>query len=87
MTTAVHWVHISNCKPAGFCGIPDIAINYKTGLLVPEKDPAALAKVIERLLIDDALRRQLVTNAGQHLRENFSWDKITKKWITLYKSI
>ncbi|MDI6740740.1 MAG: glycosyltransferase family 4 protein [Candidatus Edwardsbacteria bacterium] len=68
-------------------GITDIIINEKTGLLVPEKDPVALAKAIERILTDDTLRGQLVANASRHLRENFSWDIIIKKWITLYESI
>lgn len=68
-------------------GITDIIIHEKTGLLVPEKDPAALAQAIERILTDITLRDQLTANAGQHLRESFDWDVIVKKWLTLYKTI
>jgi glycosyltransferase involved in cell wall biosynthesis len=32
------------------CGIPEVIINNETGLLVPEKDPAALADAIRKTI-------------------------------------
>ncbi|MCU0607196.1 MAG: glycosyltransferase family 4 protein [Candidatus Edwardsbacteria bacterium] len=68
-------------------GITDIIIHDKTGLLVPEKDPAALARAIESILTDKSLRDRLVDNARKHLADGFDWDTIIKKWITLYVSM
>ena len=65
-------------------GITDIIINEKTGLLVPQKDPKALAGAIGRILEDEKLRQRLVKGADEHLRTNFSWDAIVSKWMAIY---
>jgi glycosyltransferase involved in cell wall biosynthesis len=68
-------------------GITDIIINEKTGLLVPEKDPKALARAITRILTDEDLRTKVVEGAYQHLKRNFSWDNILEKWGRIYKGL
>lgn len=68
-------------------GITDIIIHDRTGLLVPEKDPAALARAIESMLTDRPLRERMVDNARQHIKENFNWDTIVNTWIKLYRSM
>ena len=68
-------------------GIPDIIIDNQTGLLVPEKDPQDLAKAIERIITDQALRATLIENAHQHLRQHFDWGTIIDRWITLYNTM
>lgn len=44
--------------------IPEIVEDGRSGLLVPDKDPAALASALARLLVDPELRRSM----GQHGR-------------------
>ncbi len=44
-------------------GIPELVTNYEDGLLVPQKDAAALAKAIAELLNDEPLREKLSVNA------------------------
>jgi glycosyltransferase involved in cell wall biosynthesis len=68
-------------------GITDIIIDEETGLLVPEKDPQALARAITRILTDEDLRTKVTEGAYQHLKCNFSWDNILKRWKLLYKSL
>lgn len=68
-------------------GITDIVIDEKTGLLVPEKDPEALAGAIKRILTDNSLKEQLSERAYQHLKRNFSWDNILNKWESIYKQL
>lgn len=68
-------------------GITDIIIDEETGLLVPEKDPVALAKAIQRILTDDELRTKVTEGAYQHLKRNFSWDNILEKLVRVYKSL
>jgi glycosyltransferase involved in cell wall biosynthesis len=67
-------------------GITDIIINEKTGLLVPQKDPKALAGAIGRILEDEKLRQRLVKGAEEHLGINFSWDAIVDKWMAVYRA-
>jgi glycosyltransferase involved in cell wall biosynthesis len=65
-------------------GVPDVVDDGRTGLLVDPGDPVALAKAIERLLDDEALRRQL-GNAGRELmaREH-SVAAMVERTIALY---
>ena len=65
-------------------GIPDIIIDGKTGLLVPQKDSAALANAIKTLAEDKTLCGKLTENAQKHLKDNFSWEVITEKFFEIY---
>jgi glycosyltransferase involved in cell wall biosynthesis len=65
-------------------GITDIIIDQGTGLLVPPKDPKALAESLARILTDNHLRTKVTENAYQHLKHNFSWDSILNKWVRIY---
>jgi glycosyltransferase involved in cell wall biosynthesis len=49
-------------------GIPEVITDGYNGLLVPEKDPAALASAMLKILIDDNLRQEL----GRHGKEVFA---------------
>ena len=68
-------------------GIPDIIINGKTGLLVPQKDPEALSEAVKKLSENPELRETLVENAREHLKESFSWESITEKFFKIYSSL
>ncbi|NOT25988.1 MAG: glycosyltransferase [Acidobacteria bacterium] len=52
-------------------GIPEIVRHGDTGLLVPERDPKALAAGVERLLVDRALRTQVTVSARQLIEQEF----------------
>jgi len=66
-------------------GISDIIRHRETGLLVPEKDPRALADAIAEMLTNQNLRRCVVKNSSKLLSSNFNWDNILNKIIKVYK--
>lgn len=66
-------------------GIPDIIKNNETGLLVEQKNSVQLAESIIKLLEDKELREKLIKNAQQHVKNNFGWDIIVKKFKECYK--
>ena len=51
------------CVATPVTGIPEVVVDGVTGLLVPERDPAALATALARLLDDRDLARNLATRA------------------------
>lgn len=60
-------------------GIPEVVVHEDTGLLVPPRDPAALADAIERLLGDLALARRLARAARARLEGCFDcWQTATQ---------
>lgn len=61
---------------SGVGGIVDVIQHEKTGLLVPEKDPAALAAAVLRVLDDKELGARLARNGLAHVQEFFDWDRI-----------
>ena len=68
-------------------GIPDVVVDGVSGILVPEKDPEALAGAYRRLAADPGLVKQLLEGAQKRIAECFSWDKIVERQIDSYKKI
>ena len=54
-------------------GIRDVVTDGRTGLLVPPRDPPAMAAAIGRVLGDATLRQRLAAAAGEGLRGRFTW--------------
>ena len=65
-------------------GIPDVIINNQTGLLVPEKDPQALAEAAMTILRDAKLAAQLAENGLEHATSYFNWERITDQLSAVY---
>ncbi|HSQ42194.1 MAG TPA: glycosyltransferase family 4 protein [Fibrobacteraceae bacterium] len=68
-------------------GIPDIVVDGVSGLLVPEKDPQALAQALIRLASDPTLGDKLRQGARKHIEEHFSWEGITTQLMDLYQRL
>jgi len=67
-------------------GIVDIIKNEINGLLVTQKDPKSLAKGIEKILLDDELKKKLIENEKDTLKE-FLPEIIAQKYLDLFEVI
>jgi glycosyltransferase involved in cell wall biosynthesis len=54
-------------------GLPEVVVHGRTGLLVPQSDPAALAEALARLLDDPPFGRELGRAAAARARDRVSW--------------
>jgi GT2 family glycosyltransferase/glycosyltransferase involved in cell wall biosynthesis/SAM-dependent methyltransferase len=62
-------------------GIPELVVDGTHGVLVPERDPEALAAVLERLLADAAERQRLATAGQRRVWTDFAIeDKARRLW-------
>jgi glycosyltransferase involved in cell wall biosynthesis len=61
-------------------GIRDVVQNGVNGLLVPVGDPAALARAIERVIDDAALRQRLVDEGLRTVREQYTWERVIPQY-------
>lgn len=59
------------CVSTEVTGIPEVLRDGETGLMAPQRDPAALASAIARLTEDGALRVGLANNARRLIETNF----------------
>jgi len=67
-------------------GYRTVIKDMENGLLVPPKDPAAIAEGIIRLLNDKKMRQKIVKN-GLKTARFYSWDRIAKQIIDFYYEI
>jgi glycosyltransferase involved in cell wall biosynthesis len=66
-------------------GIPDVIIDGQTGMLVPERDPVALAEAVIKLVQDRTLARHLTQGGLAHANEYFDWDRIIDQHVHSYQ--
>ena len=78
---------VAGVPVAGFAvtGTVDVVVDGITGLLVPRGDSGALAKVLIRLLDDEALRTRMGTAARERVLKNFSNEKVWEGWLRFYR--
>jgi glycosyltransferase involved in cell wall biosynthesis len=68
-------------------GIVDVIIDRRTGLLTPQKDPAAIAAALVEVLSDRALAQDLADNGLKHVATVFDWDRIIDHTEALYRTV
>jgi glycosyltransferase involved in cell wall biosynthesis len=67
-------------------GVIDIVKEGETGLLVPEREPAALAEAIEKLVDDRELAARLVDNGRAWVRERYTPAGVAARFADIYRS-
>jgi glycosyltransferase involved in cell wall biosynthesis len=67
--------------------IEDVVTDGETGLIVPERDPPALAQAILRLADDAGLRRRLGQNARTRYRKQFAPQPVAGQMLGLYQAL
>jgi glycosyltransferase involved in cell wall biosynthesis len=65
-------------------GNPEVVIDGQTGLLVPSKDPQALATAILKVANDPAFRKQLGQAGRVRVESAFSQEQMVAQYHTLY---
>ena len=68
-------------------GIRDVVIDGESGILVPEKDPVALADAFKRLASDPSLTGKLLAGARKRIDECFTWDGIIERQVKVYNKV
>lgn len=78
------------------CGLPVVSsdggalpevvgTDGRAGLVVPRRDPHALADAIRRLLDQPELRRAMGSAGRRRVEEKFSWDTACRRMVELYQ--
>ncbi len=67
-------------------GLPSVIESGFSGILVPPRDPGALAEAVRSLLTDPA-RRQQMADAAFRALEPFQIDAVAKRFVDLYEEL
>jgi glycosyltransferase involved in cell wall biosynthesis len=65
-------------------GIPEVIGD--AGLVVPERDPVALAESMQRVLDDAGLRQTLIERGRRRVRGHFDWAVVAARTADLFRS-
>ena len=68
-------------------GIPEVVAHGETGLLVPPRDPQALADAILRLLRDEPGRRRMGEAGLERAHAMFSADRMVEETLKVYQGL
>jgi glycosyltransferase involved in cell wall biosynthesis len=68
-------------------GIPEVVVHEKTGLLVPPRDPPAMAAAKVRLLADPGLRQQMGEEGLARVRTHFSAETMVQNTLRVYQQV
>ncbi|HEX3146251.1 MAG TPA: glycosyltransferase, partial [Pyrinomonadaceae bacterium] len=68
-------------------GVPEAVIHEETGLLIPPRDPKALAAAIETLITDEVLAARLARNAYTRFKEHFTIERMVERHEMLYEEL
>jgi phosphatidylinositol alpha-1,6-mannosyltransferase len=68
-------------------GLKDAIIDGQNGFLVESENSEAWAKKITELLEQDSMRNDFGEKAAKFVSENYSWDKISKRYLEEIESV
>ena len=67
-------------------GVPDVIDDDVHGMIVPERDPAALAAAILRLITDRPFAEQLGRAARARVERELTWEKTCERFERVYRA-
>jgi colanic acid/amylovoran biosynthesis glycosyltransferase len=68
-------------------GLPEAVRDGEHGFVVPKRDPDAMARALERLVVDGDLRRDMGRRAAAHVRRHHDIDGEVDRLVAVYEDL
>ncbi|MBI2057503.1 MAG: glycosyltransferase family 4 protein [Candidatus Yanofskybacteria bacterium] len=68
-------------------GITDFLVHNQTGLICDGSKPEDVAEKIKTLIADNELRKRVIKNSQDLVREKYDWNKIALEYARIYNNI
>lgn len=68
-------------------GTPEAVVHNSTGLLIPPRDPGAIADAAKVLGRNQSLRREMGDRGRKRVEQEFSWRGEVEQFVKLYRSL
>jgi len=66
-------------------GLPEVVADGVTGFVVAPRDPESAAAVIEKLVLDEELRKRMGKAGRTRVKELYDWNENVKQMIRIYQ--
>lgn len=67
--------------------IPDVVVDGVQGLLVPTRDPRAVAEAVRRLADDPELRQRMARAAVERARQHYGVERLARDFDALFRAV
>jgi L-malate glycosyltransferase len=68
-------------------GLSEVVRERVTGILIPPRDPTAIANALQELLVNESLRIELGRNGRKFVLENYEWTENASRMEHIYESL
>ena len=68
-------------------GLPEVVVDKSTGLIVPPKDPSAIAEALVHLIENPDLRQEYGRRGREFVMRNYNWQENALRMEKLYREI
>jgi glycosyltransferase involved in cell wall biosynthesis len=68
-------------------GVPEVVVHRETGLLVPSRNPKALAEAVLKLYLDKNLAARLARGGQDAVQEKYSTEAMARRTIEIYERL
>ncbi len=68
-------------------GLPEVVENGVTGIVVPRRNPQKTFEAIEKLLLDENLRKQMGKAGRERVKKLYDWNNNVEQMLEIYKEI
>jgi glycosyltransferase involved in cell wall biosynthesis len=65
--------------------LPEVVGNEGAGILVPPRDPQALAQAIQEVLGDEEHRKKMGEAGRRRVEELFTWERVAERTVQVYR--
>lgn len=68
-------------------GLPEVVKDGITGIVVPPRNPQKTAEAIEKLVLDDSMRKQMGAAGREHVAKFYDWNKNVEQMVDIYRGM
>lgn len=68
-------------------GIPDVCVDRENALIVPAKDPTALAEAMLALIENETLSKKICSSGRKLVETQYNWQKIAERTLKVYEEL
>ena len=68
-------------------GLPEVVINNTTGFLVEKENVNEISRTLERLILNEKLRKELGTNGREFVIKSYNWKNNVESMINIYNNL